>query len=1288
MKPDYQTTTEGVRAQPRTGLVTLVFTDIVGSTQLKQTLGDREAVGRIQRHHALVRDLVRPFPDAQEVSTAGDSFFLLFARPSDAVRFALQLQHRLREQGWGDPHAVRDRIGIHLGEVVVEAGEGKPRDLYGLHVDTAARVMSLAQAGQILLTRSAFDSARQSLKGEEIEGLGELSWLNHGPYLLKGLDEPVEICEVREAGQAVLSPPTSSEKAERVTVEGEPVLGWRPAVEQMVPNTKWFLEEKLGEGGFGEVWLGRHQTMKERRVFKFCFRGDRVRSLKREMTLFRLIRERIGDHPNIVSLREVYFDEPPFYVEMDYVAGQDLRTWCEAQGGVERVPLEARLEIVAQVADALQAAHDAGVIHRDVKPGNILVSGEWPVASGEQGPATRASTDSSLVTGHSSLLVKLTDFGIGQVVSQEYLSGITKAGFTQTLLGSESSSQTGTQLYLAPELLAGKPASTRSDIYSLGVVLYQLLVGDFTQPVAVDWAKQVADPLLREDLAHCFAGNPEERFAGAAQLAKDLRAHDQRRAEQVRRQAEEAERERLRRQAIHRRRIAWASTAAAGVLVLLALALAYGMNRASRERDRQRLYAYASDMRAADVAVRENNLGQARNLLLRHLPEAGQADLRGIEWRYLWHRCQGNQAATFRHDSKVVCADISPDGQWIAGQCGGLTWIWDVVTQKPLRKLEAAPPSSVQQYVAFCPTGQLLAAQGPAGMTIWDTSSWERIRTLPCTNAAVAFSGDGTALATFGREGLLQVWKTATWEQRASPGELKVHSNPDEPAEHALALNYDGSLLAACQWDYSIEYRAESTDEITLWSLAMRRPLMRLTAIRQPRSMAFSNDGRWLAVGSLSGRVYLWALTDRKLVLDYPAHKHRVFGLAFSPDSQVLASAGNDQVIHLWQAGTGNRLATLNGHLSDVWSVRFSTDGRWLVSASKDGTARLWRASATQTGDHSFAVPEGHLIGDLAPDASRLNTVNPAEWTLEEWDTAGGKLLSKVRITGTNDFYTLAGVPVARRVAIWNWSAARGLSSLVAGTGGWGLTAGTADGWVYAWSRQNGSMVYSNKIAEGAVIGGLWSRDRQRFSALELGPKGANVVWNVAEKRREATLRDYQPKFAGSAWFSWDGRLYGYPSTNGSYVVWDIGADRAQCVLQGYTGAPKSVAFSRDGRFLAIGTDDAMARIWSLPSGHPVSPPLIGHLSGIEKLIFSPDGRTLLTYGGENRCHLWNVATGQQVVSDLPLNDLLCRGGWLQVLSEDGNVIVEPDGENKLRFVRLPPLAEIDGQEKGRSPER
>ena len=176
---DHRAQVEQFRHKYRTGLVTLLFTDIVGSTKLKQALGDRDAVALMHHHHALVREILRQFPDGQEISTAGDSFFLVFIKPSDAVRFALLLQLRLRGLNQGSSHPVLDRIGIHIGEVVIEEREGaaKPRDLYGMQVDSCARVMSLGSGNQILLTRSAFDNARQALKGEEMAGLGALSWL-------------------------------------------------------------------------------------------------------------------------------------------------------------------------------------------------------------------------------------------------------------------------------------------------------------------------------------------------------------------------------------------------------------------------------------------------------------------------------------------------------------------------------------------------------------------------------------------------------------------------------------------------------------------------------------------------------------------------------------------------------------------------------------------------------------------------------------------------------------------------------------------------------------------------------------------------------------------------------------------------------------------------------------------------------------------------------------------------------------------------------------------------------
>src|SRR5262249_54196694 len=151
---------------------------------------------------------------------------------------------------------------IHVGEVLVEEWEGakKAVDLYGIQVDASARVMSLAQGGQILMTRFAFDNARQVLRGQDLDGVSQLSWLNHGKYLLKGVEEHLEICEVGEMGIAPLSAPLNSDKGTReLSPDQEPVLGWRPAADQMVPNTKWMLKEKLGEGGFGEVWLGLHE---------------------------------------------------------------------------------------------------------------------------------------------------------------------------------------------------------------------------------------------------------------------------------------------------------------------------------------------------------------------------------------------------------------------------------------------------------------------------------------------------------------------------------------------------------------------------------------------------------------------------------------------------------------------------------------------------------------------------------------------------------------------------------------------------------------------------------------------------------------------------------------------------------------------------------------------------------------------------------------------------------------------------------------------------------------------
>ena len=551
----------------RSRVLTLVFTDLVESTGLKARLGDHAAATVIARHHQLVRSLLHSHA-GREVDSAGDGFFLTFETPSAAAAFALDLQAAHH----GDSELPPVRVGIHLGEVTerpAPAESSKPLLVEGLAVDLAARIQSLASPGQVLLSRAAFDSARQRLPAESVHV--ETEWRAHGPYLFKGIDDAVEIGEAGIAGVSPLEAPLDSEKARRAVVAGDEVtLGWRPAIGLLIPGREhWRLVEQLGTGAIGEVWLAAHDKTHARRVFKFCFEAARLRGLKREVVLLRLLRERLGERRDIAQVLDWQFDHPPFFLETAYTEAGDLLEWSRRKGGIAAVPLADRIEIAAQAAEALAAAHEAGVLHKDLKPSNLLISEAEPMrrprrqddaSEGGGTPTTPAASDGPRVC--------LTDFGIGLVTSREALSsaGVTVAGMTETLLSSSSSSSAtgaGTRLYMAPEVIEGRPATERSDVYGLGVVLYQMAIGDFSRALAPGWERAVADEVLREDIAAAVDGDAAHRLGSARELATRLRSLERRRAE---RQAHE--RGRLAMETSKRRRRIFLTASAATLFVV------------------------------------------------------------------------------------------------------------------------------------------------------------------------------------------------------------------------------------------------------------------------------------------------------------------------------------------------------------------------------------------------------------------------------------------------------------------------------------------------------------------------------------------------------------------------------------------------------------------------------------------------------------------------------------------------------------------------------------------------
>jgi class 3 adenylate cyclase len=238
--PNHLPLVRDFQSRHRAGLMTLVFTDLAGSTKLKNDLGDSLAGAILSKHHSCVRELLKAFPEAREISTAGDSFFLVFDSPSNAVLFSVQLHKRLRQLSEQVGHSIRDRVGIHVGEVFVEHGkvEGKVQNFSGIQVDTCARVMSLCDPERTLMTRFAFDNAQQTLKGRA-DAAGRLVWISHGLFEVKGVAQPLEICEVAELAKNQPKPLEDSEKAKRflgapATLGAESALdrveGWKGVV--------------------------------------------------------------------------------------------------------------------------------------------------------------------------------------------------------------------------------------------------------------------------------------------------------------------------------------------------------------------------------------------------------------------------------------------------------------------------------------------------------------------------------------------------------------------------------------------------------------------------------------------------------------------------------------------------------------------------------------------------------------------------------------------------------------------------------------------------------------------------------------------------------------------------------------------------------------------------------------------------------------------------------------------------------------------------------------------------
>lgn len=287
----------------------------------------------------------------------------------------------------------------------------------------------------------------------------------------------------------------------------------------LVGRDGFVLDRQLGPGGNSDVWLARHAKLGQSHVFKLATDGPRLAALKREFTLYRVVSQALGQRTDFARILDANFQAPPFFLECEY-GGCNLLEWADDDGNtLLELSLQERLDIFLQVAGSVAAAHSVGVLHKDLKPSNVLINGQ-----------------------RGAWVVKLTDFGSGHLLEPERLAELrlTALGLTQAADASASdgrSSSGGTLMYMAPELLAGQAPTMQSDVYSLGVMLFQLVAGDLRRPLLTGWQREVTDELLRLDITDATESDLQRRLSSVPALVDRLTGLGSRH-QQLRKQAD------------------------------------------------------------------------------------------------------------------------------------------------------------------------------------------------------------------------------------------------------------------------------------------------------------------------------------------------------------------------------------------------------------------------------------------------------------------------------------------------------------------------------------------------------------------------------------------------------------------------------------------------------------------------------------------------------------------------------------------------------------------------------
>ena len=1051
-------------------------------------------------------------------------------------------------------------------------------------------------------------------------------------------------------------PPNSATHLDAPTLDSvaKPQVATRPGTVIRYFGEYELLEE-IARGGMGVVYKARQVKLNRIVALKMILSGQ-LASQEDVQRFYTEAEAAAGlDHPGIVPIFEVGEHEGQHYFSMGFVDGESLSSRL-ADGPLP--PREAA-ELVCKVADAVQYAHECGVIHRDLKPANVLLQLE------RQSPETRASAAAAQESTAfprppvSSPQPKVTDFGLAKKTTAD--SNLTGTG--QIL---------GTPSYMPPEQAAGRVAEVRetADVYSLGAILYATLTGrpPFQADNPLDTLLQVMErepvsprtlnPAIPLDLEticlKCLQKDRRRRYRSAAELADELRryldgkpilARPVGRVERTWRWC--------RRNPVVSSLLAAVTLSLAGGTIISTLFALEARHRAAGElqqrREAERQTAIAKDqlnraewlLYANDVAAAQRE-GELNNpaLAIRSLDRT-PVERRGWEYHYLRHQHEQSLRLSIpAHDQKVLALAVSDDGQLIASAGRDRrVKVWNASSGSLLTPLAA---DQFVTQLTFSRDRQRLAGVATDGkLRVWELPTGRvlcEVTTNPISGLAAAsvhFTPDGQSVVTNNKDATLKVWDLTTGAE---------HRSISLPATAvAIAVSPDGKFVA------SATLAGNGQSELRLFRLAdSLDPVGTRPVEGNITALDFDRASEWLAVGTIDpsnatgGMVRVWQVGQLTGTSEPPRFQvaARARQVGFTADGRRLITVGTDGGFGLFDAHSGTTVRHFQSRSSAGQPAAVSLDAGLLITANDAGVIELWNTTTGQP-PLELPLPEWGYSVAFSPDGRLV--AGGSSKTVAIWDTASGTKFHEIPAhEGT--VHTVAFHPDGDRLLSGSWDGSLRMWNVAMGREQLRTAGGTREYDSISVSPRGDLIATGNGFtpeirllnaetgtAVTTLSGATERADVVAFAADGVhlatgGEHGEVLLWDVPQRLRSWSARLGKEPIRSLA-VSADNRWVVALSTSGSIALWDVPTGKNRFTIE--EPGIYCIRFTPDHQRLVGGGGDATLKFWSVETGQKICT-ITGHKGRVFSLACSPDGLRLATTGDAGAVFLWDAGNRRE----------------------------------------------------------